>query len=97
MKTVISFLWGTSASTCTMTLVPAVLSHPHHRSRCIRADKGHWGYIFGYIDNHQHYFGFIIEHTCDNIIYVEVKLRHLTIGIKVMALGGASHLDKVNN
>jgi hypothetical protein len=29
--------------------------------------------------------------------YVEVKLRHLTIGIKVMALGGASHLDKVNN
>jgi hypothetical protein len=95
MKAIISFPWGTSASTRTMTLVPAVPS-----SSPLTMHKGRQEPLGLHLRLHQQpptLLRFIIDHTRDNIIYVEVKLRHLTIGIKVMALGGASHLDSVDD
>lgn len=60
--------------------------------------KTHDQFIPGYIDDLQRNFQLIIDCTCDNIIYAEIKLgTSQSASRPAMALGGASYLDNIDD
>jgi hypothetical protein len=68
-----------------------LLQHPIHLTfnktrRSWMLDKAHLLLVSSHIGNLQHYFEFIINRTCNGIIYVEITLGHLIISIEAMPL-----------